>query len=104
MSSHPSLCVSMRGSAAFSASQDGCLDNPLVRDVAALAKTSDHWQDFCAAKTSAFCLTTLLFVPLLPCEKQNCREHKPPAILIEGLWRAMEPRSLRMNLRRLRRA
>lgn len=39
----------MGGSAAFAASQDGCLDNLLVvKNVAALAKTSltTSWQDF----------------------------------------------------------
>lgn len=103
MSSHPSLCVSVGGSAACAASQDGCLGNSLVRDVTALARTSDHWQDFPAAETLAFHLTALLFVPPLPCEKQNFREHSHQ-LLSGGLWRAMGPGSLGMNMRKLRRA
>lgn len=76
MSPYPSLCVFVGGSAAFAASQDGCLDNLLVvRDVAALAKTSDHQSagflgntpKVCAAETLTFPGTILLFVLPLPC-------------------------------------
>lgn len=70
------------------------------KDLYPPASRQDFWgiPQVCAAETSASHLTTVLCVPPLPCDYQNCREYKPSATVRRAVL------GLRMNLRRRRRA
>lgn len=70
------------------------------KDLYPPASRQDFWgiPQVCAVETSASHLTTVLCVPPLPCDYQNCTEYKPSATVRRAVL------GLRMNLRRRRRA